>query len=99
MILISERERADFKRKIAKLSILLAHRPPKPPYLVQHPKVVQIDVGRQLFVDDYLIESSTAERTYHRAISRTIVMRPTKHEVIEQNAKFSNSALGVRSIE
>ncbi len=29
------------------------------------PEVVSIDVGRQLFVDDYLIETTDCERTYH----------------------------------
>ncbi|MCX6621554.1 MAG: hypothetical protein NTY38_10830, partial [Acidobacteria bacterium] len=27
--------------------------PPPPPYLVQPPAVIPIDVGRQLFVDDF----------------------------------------------
>ncbi len=28
---------------------------------------IRIDVGRQLFVDDYLVEKSTLERTFHKA--------------------------------
>ena len=39
---------------------------PTPPYLKQVPKVIPIDVGRQLFVDDFLIESTTLSRTYHK---------------------------------
>lgn len=39
---------------------------PKPPYLVKPPAVIPIDVGRQLFVDDFLIESTTLKRTFHR---------------------------------
>jgi predicted neuraminidase len=31
------------------------------------PKVILIDVGRQLFVDDFLIEKSTLKRRYHKA--------------------------------
>ncbi|NNE33753.1 MAG: hypothetical protein HKN13_00850, partial [Rhodothermales bacterium] len=36
------------------------------PYLVSPPDVVNIDVGRQLFVDDFLIESTTLTRSPHR---------------------------------
>ena len=38
-----------------------------PPYLVSPPEVIPIDVGRQLFVDDFLIEDTTLERTFHHA--------------------------------
>lgn len=39
---------------------------PTPPYLVAPPAVIPIDVGRQLFVDDFLIESTTLARSHHR---------------------------------
>jgi len=35
------------------------------PYLDNPPEVIPIDVGRQLFVDDFLIESSTLNREFH----------------------------------
>lgn len=38
-----------------------------PPYLVSPPEVIPIGVGRQLFVDDFLVESTTLERTFHAA--------------------------------
>ena len=38
-----------------------------PPYLVSPPDVIPIDVGRQLFVDDFLIEDTTLARRFHRA--------------------------------
>src|SRR5439155_14556734 len=38
-----------------------------PPYLDQPPPVVPIDVGRQLFVDDFLIEECELDRSYHAA--------------------------------
>src|ERR1043166_5042157 len=38
-----------------------------PPYLVAPPAVIPMDVGRQLFVDDFLIEETTLKRTYHLA--------------------------------
>ncbi|MGC9316806.1 MAG: LamG-like jellyroll fold domain-containing protein, partial [Armatimonadota bacterium] len=40
--------------------------PVTPPYLLSPPEVMPIDVGRQLFVDDFLIEETTLSRTYHR---------------------------------
>ena len=36
------------------------------PYLKDRPAVVPIDVGRQLFVDDFLIEKTDLVRTFHR---------------------------------
>src|SRR5690606_35895951 len=45
--------------------------PQTPPYLKDPPAVISIDVGRQLLVDDFLIQSTTLVRTYHR---------PTWHE-------------------
>ena len=41
--------------------------PTQPPYLADRPDVVPIDVGRQLFVDDFLIEETTLSRTFHKA--------------------------------
>jgi hypothetical protein len=37
----------------------------RPPYLVAPPKLIPIDVGRQLFIDDFLIEETTLKRTFH----------------------------------
>ncbi len=37
------------------------------PYLQSPPSVIPIDVGRQLFVDDFLIEKTDLERTFHAA--------------------------------
>lgn len=37
------------------------------PYLEHPPKVIPIDLGRQLFVDDFLIESTTLKRSFHAA--------------------------------
>jgi hypothetical protein len=39
----------------------------QPPYLVAPPEIIPIDVGRQLFVDDFLIEETTLTRTFHPA--------------------------------
>ncbi|MFW6336513.1 MAG: glycosyl hydrolase family 32, partial [Phycisphaeraceae bacterium] len=48
-----------------------AYEPMPVPYLDDPPAVIPIDVGRQLFVDDFLIERTTLERVFHL---------PTKHE-------------------
>ena len=37
------------------------------PYLKNPPEVIPIDLGRQLLVDDFLIEHTTLARTFHRA--------------------------------
>ena len=37
------------------------------PYLANPPRVMPIDIGRQLFVDDFLIEHTTLRRVYHAA--------------------------------
>ena len=38
------------------------------PYLANPPKLIPIDVGRQLFVDDFLIESTDLTREYHKPV-------------------------------
>ncbi len=37
-----------------------------PPYLADPPAVIPIDVGRQLLVDDFLIERTSLTRTFHQ---------------------------------
>ncbi len=37
------------------------------PYLEKPPAVIPIDLGRQLFVDDFLIENTNLRRTFHLA--------------------------------
>jgi hypothetical protein len=38
-----------------------------PPHLIAPPAVIPIDVGRQLFVDDFLVEATTLERKLRQA--------------------------------
>lgn len=45
----------------------LTREPMAVPYLASPPAVIPIDVGRQLFVDDFLIAETTLTRTYHAA--------------------------------
>jgi len=41
--------------------------PQRPPYLAAPPAAINIDIGRQLFVDDFLIEESSLYRQFHPA--------------------------------
>ena len=45
----------------------LSPHPARPPYLASPPDVITIDTGRQLFVDDFLIEESSLYRVVHKA--------------------------------
>lgn len=44
-----------------------AREPMPVPYLLKPPAVIPIALGRQLFVDDFLIESTSLSRTFHSA--------------------------------
>jgi hypothetical protein len=50
------------------------------PYLLAPPGVIPIDIGRQLFVDDFLIENTTLKRTFHLAeyYPHNPVLKPDK---------------------
>ena len=54
--------------------------PMEPPYLVSPPPVIPVDVGRQLFVDDFLIGKTTLIRTHHTPVpySENPVLKPEK---------------------
>src|SRR6516162_9580748 len=41
--------------------------PDTPPYLLSPPAVIPIDVGRQLFVDHFVIEETNLRRRFHAA--------------------------------
>ncbi len=45
----------------------LTNEPMSPPYLASPPAVIPIDVGRQLFVDDFLVEKTDLKRAFHLA--------------------------------
>ncbi len=73
--------------------------PVRAPYLVDRPDVVPIDVGRQLFVDDFLIEETSLERVYHRPDYHPAnpILRPTTRwekydEYAERTKTRSNPA-------
>ena len=68
--------------------------PVTPPYLVSPPAEIPIDVGRQLFVDDFLIESTNLHRTWHAATYHPAspVLRPeTPWEQTDDHAQRTNT--------
>src|SRR5438067_12998409 len=48
------------------------------PYLKNPPSVIPINVGRQLFVDDFLIEHTTLHRSFHtpRLYEQNPILKP-----------------------
>uniref|UniRef100_UPI003783105A glycosyl hydrolase family 32 n=1 Tax=Prosthecobacter sp. TaxID=1965333 RepID=UPI003783105A len=54
--------------------------PPEPPYLKTKPAVIEIDLGRQLFVDDFLISEMTLKRVWHQPVkfADNPVLKPEK---------------------
>jgi len=78
--------------------------PVTPAYLADPPAIIPIDVGRQLFVDDFLVEETTLWRTCHKAVyhpSNPILRPETKWElsdpVAERTKQPSNPAASVFS--
>lgn len=64
--------------------------PVQPPYLASPPRVIPIDVGRQLFVDDFLIEETTLTRRYHQPAyhaSNPIVRPDQPWEIRDETAE------------
>lgn len=58
----------------------LSREPSRIPYLDTPPKTIPIDVGRQLFVDDFLIAKTDLSRTFHQPVpyERNPVLTPDK---------------------
>jgi len=68
----------------------LASKEPMPvPYLTHPPKLIPIDVGRQLFVDDFLVESTDLTREYHYPVKYegNPVLKPETPAEINGHAK------------
>jgi len=63
------------------------------PYLENRPAHVPIDVGRQLFVDDFLVETSSLKRVFHRPekYAGNPVLKP--ETPLELNGTFDDSAV------
>ena len=69
-------------------------REPMPvPYLKNPPAVIPIDVGRQLLLDDFLIEESTLKRTFHQPeYYKEPVIKPEEKRAGMYAAPFSGGA-------
>jgi len=63
------------------------------PYLKHPPKVIPIDVGRQLFVDDFLVETNTLHRVFHQPqkYQKNPVLKP--ETPLELCGEFDDSAV------
>jgi hypothetical protein len=68
----------DWPPKLEEADIKAKKPLPEPPYLQHPPAVIPIDVGRQLFVDSFLVEETNLKTTYHLA------------EYYPQNPVFTN---------
>src|SRR5207244_10852488 len=69
-------------------------RPVLPPYLVDPPEVVPIDLGRQLFVDDFLIEETSLIRSFHHATyydGNPVLFPTTKWEKYDEYAERTHT--------
>jgi hypothetical protein len=68
---------------------------PVPPYLKHPPAVIPIDVGRQLFVDDFLVQETTLERTHYlpEYYSGNPVVFPNKKWETNRTMVFSDGVL------
>ena len=67
------------------------------PYLDDPPAVVLIDVGRQLFVDDFLIETTDMTQTYHQAdyySGNPVITSTTAEEVDSEGNKMAGPFSG-----
>ena len=71
--------------------------PMRVPYLEAPPKLISIDVGRQLFVDDFLIEQSDLTREYHHPVKyeKNPVLKP--ETVIEHSGVNGLAVAGPKS--
>lgn len=67
--------------------------PPKIPYLENRPRVVSIDTGRQLFVDDFLVEKTTLAREFHKPekYKGNPVLKP--ETPLEKKSRFADCAV------
>jgi len=68
--------------------------PLHPPYLVDRPEIVPIDVGRQLFIDDFLVEETSLERVFHRPEyhpSNPVLRPTTRWEKYDEYAERTNT--------
>ncbi len=71
--------------------------PQNVPYLKNPPSVIDVTVGRQLFVDDFLVEQTDLAPVYHRAkkYEGNPILKPEKPWEIEQSPTARPTSGGV----
>ncbi|MFN2352056.1 MAG: glycosyl hydrolase family 32 [Kiritimatiellia bacterium] len=78
--------------------------PMRVPYLENPPEIIPIDVGRQLFIDNFLVEETSLERIFHKPAryKHNPVLRPETPDELrfpsigfQQGGVFYNPAKGV----
>lgn len=76
--------------------VKLTPEPMTVPYLKSPPGVIKIGIGRQLFVDDFLIEETTLKRTYHQPkyYEGNPIIRPDKAWEMQDPAPFAGPFSG-----
>lgn len=77
---------------------LIAKQPPRPPYLSAPPEKIFIDIGRQLFVDDFLVLRASVVRHFHRAVHHSIILKPVGQEWHSQSPKWTFSSVGFHRV-
>lgn len=65
-----------------------SNEPMSVPYLKQPPEVIPINIGRQLFVDDFLVQETDLKRTYYQAEKYydNPVFKPETIEELDKNS-------------
>ncbi len=66
------------------------------PWLAQPPAVIPITIGRQLFVDDFLIEKTDLQRTFHQAekyAGNPVFKAETPHELASTGLEGKEEAV------
>lgn len=65
--------------------------PMSPPYLTAPPEVIPINIGRQLFVDDFLIEKTDLIRTHHTPVpyEGNPVVRPNRPWELDAGGSYA----------
>lgn len=64
-----------------------SRQPMRVPYLETPPAVIPIDIGRQLFVDDFLVESSSMVQVFHHPVKyqgNPVFFPQTKYELNDE---------------
>ena len=64
------------------------------PYLRNPPEVIDVSIGRQLFVDDFLVEETELKQEYHKAKKLKLI----RYFVLKNSGKLNNLPLLVLKV-